>query len=141
MSKDTLNRTVLSKLDAATLVAHRNLEFYERIYDALIDSRNRDIVGQAMAQKRTFVDAMTLVMKNNKYSTTPAATAAHKMGVPKADAPPTVGHYLIEEDAFRAVLTDCLTLNLDEELSELLIHHMEAANIAVEAIKSTSLKI
>lgn len=139
MSQDRLSLDILRQIDKCALIAHDNLVYYENVYDVLEDSDDRDIIGQAMAQKRSFVDAMQVVLKSHDYiaTTAPNNSQAAKTCSDNAEQ----SQYIVQEDSFTAAMSECLTLIRDQEFSELLLHHLNAAQLASEAIKSSSLKL
>lgn len=139
MSQDRLSLDILRQIDKCSLIASRNLVYYENVYDKLEDSDDRDIIGQAMAQKRSFVDAMQVVLNSHDY---PATTAPNNRQTDETGADYTrQSQYIVQEDLFTSAMSECLTLIGDQEFSDLLLHHLNAAHLASEAIKSSSLKL
>lgn len=159
MTQDRLSQNILRQIDKCSVIACKNLAFYENIYDVLIESDDRDIIGQAMAQKRSFVDAMQTILKSHHYAATPisyndnsnikcgendrAGSDKAHLNKPLSGVPEHAeqSQYIVEEELFTAAVSECLTLTFDQEFSDLLLHHLDAAQLASEAIKSSSLKL
>ena len=100
------------------------------------------MVGRAMAQKQDFISAVEVILKNYrpKPGIIPEFFAANDSAVPCSSAGESL-RQLEHEALFRDALALCLDKSDDNMLSELLSHHLEAADIAVSAIKSTSLNL
>ena len=141
MAQPTLTAQTLNCLVASRDIALDNVRFYERLYDDLEDTVERDNIGRAMAQKHSFIGAVEAILTN------------HDMAVDKVSITPTresrdgvlecidSGEHLLHEERFYASLESCVEGVEDDLTTELLNHHMKAAELAVSAIKASSLNI
>ncbi len=142
MSDKNSNRQVINSLARCRSVARENLNFYEAIFESIKDGSDRDMIGRAMAQKQDFISAVDVVLnsyeieKSRKQASVAANDHSHSEIKTSEDI-----RQLEQEVLFKDALSHCLNQTDDEALRELLSHHLEASELAVSAIKSTSLKL
>lgn len=142
MTEADLTTKTLNALEDCRSTALNNISFYESFYDELDDGPDKDVMGRVMAQKQSFVGAVDAVLSNHEINSD--ETQQNK---PANDCDSIIecgselGQHLKQEVKFQAALEKCISLTNDEVLEDLLNHHLEAAEIAITAIKSTSLKI
>ena len=142
MTQAPLTSETLSCLKLCRGVAIDNLRFYEKLYDGLDeDTTERDSIGQALAQKQSFIGAANAILNNHDIdvASVPLTEPLDCDGDVLKEI--ETGEHLKQEERFCSALQSCTDLVDDEIISELLEHHFEAAKIAVAALKSTSLKI
>jgi len=132
----------LKKLALCQTIARDNLSYYGSIFDTIREGADRDMVGRAMAQKQDFISAVEVILNKCRAGSGKdlELLAANDSGAPSVDAAEEL-RQLEHEAMFRDALASCLEKSQDDALSELLSHHIEAAEIAVSAIKSTSLNL
>ena len=141
MTEPFLSPLGLNKFEKSRDVAIENLTFYACLFDSLEEGLERDSIGQAMAQKQAFIGAVEAILTNHEvsFSEAPPAKAANDCSKVLGDI--DLGDHLAQETKFHAAVKGCRA-EVDDELTlELLNHHMKAADLAVSAIKATSLKI
>jgi len=137
----SLTTKTLNRLRESRRVALDNLKFYECLYDDMEDSPDRTSIGQAMAQKQSYIGAVDAILKNHDISVLdtplnpPANDCADLLGEVE------MGDHLAQEERFCNVLLSCMDTSEDELTTQLLSDHLKAAELAVQAIKETSLKI
>lgn len=142
MTDADLTTKTLNALEDCRLTALDNISFYESFYDALEDGSDKEVMGRVMAQKQSFVGAVDAVLSNHEINPDEPL-----QNMPANDCDNIIensselGQHLKQEAKFQAALAKCISLTSDEVLEALLNHHLEAAEIALNAIKSTSLKI
>lgn len=115
--------------------------FYECLYDSLEDSADRDTIGRALAQKHAFVSAADAILKNHDVRKSKMANIVAANDCIDFDAKAFGGEHLKQENMFQSSLSKCLATCLDNNVSELIEHHLSAAKIGLAAVKSTSLKL
>ena len=141
MVEASLTTKTLNRLRESRRVALDNLKFYECLYDDMEDSPDRTSIGQAMAQKQSYIGAVDAILKNHDISVLdtplnpPANDCADLLGEVE------MGDHLAQEERFCNVLLSCMDTSEDELTTQLLSDHLKAAELAVQAIKETSLKI
>jgi len=141
MTEALLTPIALSKLKKSRSVALENLKFYECLYDGLDESSERETIGQAMAQKQSYIGAVAAILKNHEVIVSDSPAAAPSGVDKETSAEIETGEHLIQEEHFTSAIKSCLA-DIDDKLTiELLSDHLNAAEIAVSTIKSTSLKI
>ena len=141
MTEATLTPGALESLRLSRGVALENLRFYECLYDDLEDTVERDKIGRAMAQKQSFIGAIDAILKNHDVSVpqSPPITPVSDCGDILKDI--ETGEHLEHEERFCSAVQSCMAVIDDVLTIELLNHHLRAAQIAMAAIKATSLKI
>lgn len=100
------------------------------------------MIGRAMAQKQDFISAVDVVLNSYEIedSQKQVSVAANDHSHSDINTSEDLSH-LEQEELFKDALSQCLKDTEDEALHELLSHHLEASELAVNAIKSTSLKL
>ena len=141
MTEATLTPKALESLRVCRGVALDNLRFYECLYDDLEQTLERDKIGRAMAQKQSFIGAVDAILNNHDVAVpqSPTITPINEYGNILKDI--ETGDHLELEERFCATVQICIDDVNDELTTELLTHHLKAAEIALSAIKATSLKI
>lgn len=141
MTDATLTPEALESLRLSRGVALENLRFYECLYDDLEDTVERDKIGRAMAQKQSFIGAVDAILKNHDVSVPrpPSITPVSDCEDILKDI--ETGEHLEHEERFCSAVEACINVIDDKLTTELLDHHLRAAEIAMSAIKATSLKI
>jgi len=123
-------------------VARENLIYYETIFESIKEGPDKDMIGRALAQKQDFISAVDVVL--NAYevdeSQTQVTWAANDHSYSEIINCEDL-RLLKQEELFKDTLSQCLNHMDNEGLRELLSHHLEASELAVSAIKSTSLKL
>ncbi len=140
MTDANLDKQTLGRLKTCRSVALDNLWFYNCLYDDMGACTDRERIGRAMAQKQSFIGAVDAILANHgidlkKPETDPANDCRD---MPQQISP---GDHLEQETGFHHALQDCLSCVNDTLTEDLLNHHLKAAELAMTAIKSTSLKI
>ena len=141
MTEAVLKPRALRELRSSSIVALENLEFYKRLYDDMEVTPERDAIGQAMAQKQSYIGAIEAILNNHEISIPdrPISPAANDSKNVLRDT--DTGEHLSQEERFAVAVMACLA-EVDDKLTvDLLNHHLKAAEIAVATIKSSSLKI
>jgi len=64
----SLTTKTLNRLRESRRVALDNLKFYECLYYDMEDSPDRTSIGQAMAQKQSYIGAVDAILKNHDIS-------------------------------------------------------------------------
>ena len=141
MTEPCLTRHSLVCLERCYEMAAESFTYYECLYDEADDSPDRDILGRAMAQKQDFMSATAAIFKNHDFKSSKLDAP-----VPANDCRQTLkgksdGAHLEHEESFLDTMRDCMLTIHDDTISELLEHHLDAAQIALKAIKGSSLKI
>ena len=141
MAEASLTPNTLNKLRESRRVALDNLKFYECLYDDMEDSPDRTSIGQAMAQKQSYIGAVDAILKNHDVSVLDVPLTPPANDCKDILSEVEVGEHLAQEQRFYNVLLSCMDTLEDELTTQLLSDHLEAAELAVKAIKETSLKI
>ena len=141
MTTARLPDVALKKLKASHSIAVGNLEFYTCLYDALDNAPEREHVGQAMAQKQSFMGAVEAILQNHGVDVLDNSKPLAGDDCDSILEDPELGEHLVQEDMFSKALEGCITSLEDELTIGLLKDHLKAAELAVASIKSTSLKI
>jgi hypothetical protein len=142
MSDAGLNRNILDALGVCRLTAEENLLFYQGYYDATDDGPDRETIGRVMAQKQSFIDAIDAVLSNHEIDCAKLKhlEAANDCLSADLDEIASLGQHLNQEASFQQAVEHCIDISSDAGLEELLHHHLEAADIALKALKTSSLK-
>ncbi|WP_026941792.1 hypothetical protein [Hellea balneolensis] len=118
-----------------------NLEFYSCLYDGLDNTSEKDHVGQAMAQKQSFIGAVEAILQNHGINLSAGNNSSDEEDCEDVLQDPELGEHLIQENRFSEAVKSCIGLLDDEVTIGVLNDHLDAAELAVTSIKSTSLKI
>lgn len=94
-----------------------------------------------MAQKQAFLSAIDAVMANHGIDLGKTAKPDAANDCEDAGEYTEIGEHLKQEERFRSALLKCRDVADDDILAGVLSDHLEAAEIAVAALKSTSLKL
>lgn len=141
MTEATLKTETLDCLIECRDIALNNLKFYEGLYDDLKDTVERDNIGSAMEQKHAFIGAVTAILKNHDVVVARAEFRPSDVNSGDGAKDIVAGQHLVLEERFYSALETCLSGVECELTVELFNHHLRAAELAVAAIKATSLKI
>lgn len=95
----------------------------------------------AMTQKEAFLGAIDAILNNHNVSVANGRWQDAEYSCDDIMSAENSGYHLEQEEAFQTAIQGCITATNDEPLSELLSHHLEAADIALTAIKASSLKL
>jgi hypothetical protein len=140
MTSDTISPRHLSHLALCRLIARENLDYYEGVFESLSNGPDRDMIGRAMAQKQDFISAADVLLNAHESEAAQAQTSQAANDHRRTSAEDGLRH-LEHEEHFKDALSECLDKTDDEALRELLSHHLDASELAVNAIKTTSLKL
>lgn len=141
MTSPSLTDNALSKLQLARDIAIENLEFYTCLYDGLEKVSEKEHLGQAMVQKQSFIGAVEAILKNHGLEISELERSDLENDCDEILQDPELGEHLSQEHRFSQVLESCIAIINDELTTSLLQDHLNAAELAVASIKSTSLKI
>ena len=137
----TLSLRTLRALKMCRLVALDNLSFYEGAYYATDPGPDKDAIGRAMAQKQAFLSAIDAIMMNHGVDLKNHTRSSAANDYNDDSIWTEVGEHLKQEEKFQDALLNCLDNSDDEILTAVIEDHLEAADIAVTALKATSLKL
>lgn len=141
MTEAALKPKALSKLKASYTAALDNLDFYKRLYDEMADMPERDAIGQTMAQKQSYIEAVEAILKNHEVFVLKRPISLRASDTACVVKDTEAGEYLVQEDRFYATVQEAISEIEDELTIDLLNHHLKAAELAVATIKATSLII
>jgi len=94
-----------------------------------------------MVQKQSFIGAVEAILKNHGLEISELERSDLENDCDEILQDPELGEHLTQERRFSQVLKSCIAMINDELTTSLLQDHLNAAELAVASIKSTSLKI
>lgn len=137
MSDPDLTAADISYLSDCRLIASENYAFYEKMYDMITPHVDKDILGRVMAQKKDFIDAVTMLVSSFGQTTSISGPRTQELvlSLPANDVKPGSNQDLnaminLHETRFDKAMRLTLEQVKDEMTLEVLKHHRDAATIA-----------